>query len=339
MTATPVINTPPEISLVNPVKEHFEAFIFGNALKCEQVARQNSAIGQTIVICGAGPSLAPHAAKWTARGDQVWGCNSAMPWLLAHGHKCTHGFTIDQTPHMVDEWFDVPDVNYLVASSIHPHLTELLLARGRSLTFFHNYCGIDKPPVAICATCDHDHPDGACLVESCSCLVYEKTTVLYEDWLYMGLYPGTVRCGSGLNSVTRAIDLALYVGAERVVVLGADCAIQMTAPRPSGAYRGSLAERRWLKDHTVMHADGGDALASGATATTLEGVIDGRVWLTKPDMIISAVWMEKWRRSLGRKKLTFIGDTLPNALQGKDDAFLARLPALVTSDGHVMSFE
>jgi hypothetical protein len=67
-----------------------------------------------------------------------------------------------------------------------------------------------------------------------------------------------------------------------------------------------------------------------------EGIIDGRWWLTKPDLMVTAVWLERWRRHLGRKKLTLIGDTLPNALQGKSDTFLDRLPAMVDEEGRAL---
>ncbi len=329
-----------QIRLTNPVREHFEAFIFGNALHCERVVEADSAKGQTIVICGAGPSLADHAAKWTAKGDQVWGCNSALTYLVQHEHRVTHGFTIDQTPHMLEEWYTAPAVDYLLASTVHPHLAEFLAARGRSLTWFHNYVGLEKPPVEFCATCSHNHEGGTCAdaTESgpCGCAVYDKVVMEYEDWLYLKLFPGTVRVGSGLNSVTRAIDTALYMGAERVVVLGADCCIRVRQPRPMEAMVGTAAHRRGLEEHTQMHADRGHALASGATAIVFEGKFDGRYWLTKPDLVVTAVWLELWRRHLGRKKLTLIGDTLPNALQGKDDAFLDRLPAMVDGDGQAI---
>lgn len=340
-TDTPTAAASPRITLSNPVREHFESFIYGNALLCDAVVEADSAKGQTVVVCGAGPSLADHAAKWCPRGDQVWGCNSALPYLYAQGHRVTHGFTVDQTPHMCEEWADTPDVEYLVASTVHPHLTQLLRGRGRSLTFFHNYVGLNKGPVEYCA-CAHDHARTATDAEGrqqyearcgvCDCTTYRPQRIDYEDWLYASLYPPTARVGSGLNSVTRAIDLAYFAGAARVIVLGADCAIRVRQPRPAEAILGTPAHRRWLEEHTQMHADGGSALASGATATVFEGVIDGRYWLTKPDMAVTAVWLERWRRNVGRKRLTLIGDTLPNALQGKDDAFLDRLPAMVDGD-------
>lgn len=299
-----------EIHLANPVAEHFEAFLFGNALHCDRVAVEGSAAGQHIVICGAGPSLADEIAAVAPTADQLWGCNSALPWLLAHGYRATHGFAIDQTTAMCEEWASAPDVEYLVASTVHPHLTEYLLAKGRRLTFFHNYVGIKKPPV------QRENGD----------------IVAYEDWCYAGLYPSTVRAGSGLNAVTRAIDVALFMGAATVTVLGADCALRVSRPLPAEVAQGSPEHLTWLREATVMHADGGSALASGATPLTLQGEIDGRVWHTKPDLIISAVSLVAMaRHSAGRVRI--VGDTLPNALMDKPEEYLRRLPTMTTTDG------
>lgn len=320
-TATPPDETfrmpgvgPGMIQLTNPEVHNFKAFIIGNATKCDRVVEQNAAEGQTLVICGAGPSLRHHAAKWCAKGDQVWACNSALPYLVREGHKVTHGFTVDQTPHMCAEWHTTPDVEYLIASTVHPHLVALLAARGRSFTFFHNYVGIQERPV--------QWPDENGVLQGAE----------FEDWMYLTFYPPTIRAGSGLNAVTRAIDVAEFMGFRKIVVLGADCAIEVTRPMPRGVRAGSPEHVRWLKEATIMHADGSNAISSGATPMTMHGVIDGRHWETKPDMVITATWLVKMRRRMGNR-LTLIGDTLPNALRNKSDEFLERMPALVTGDG------
>ena len=382
----------PTVKLDNPVREHFASFVIDNALQWEAMAHdelirvapdeaqklepfegilavlgrdgrpasrhadayakwcafreavsthcterfvvvENSAAGQHIVICGAGPSLRDHMHDWCSRGDQLWGVNSALPYLVKEGFAVTQGVTVDQTPEMCHEWFSAPDVEYLVPSTVHPHLTQYLLGRGRRLRFFHNFVGIRGSPVT-------SHTAAG-----------DTRTLSYEDWLYSLLYESTVRCGSGLNSVTRAIDLALYMGAGKITVLGADCALRVRAPLGAEVISGSPEHLAWL--HTAeMHADGGHALTSGATPLTFGGVIDGRHWETKPDMIISAVWLNKMRQLL-QGRLVLIGDTLPNALaaaksfrnaagelesvaDGSAEAFLARLPALVDSAGNAM---
>ena len=42
---------------------------------------------------------------------------------------------------MVDEWFDAPDVAYMIATSCDPALYQHLRAEGRSVAFFHNFVG------------------------------------------------------------------------------------------------------------------------------------------------------------------------------------------------------
>jgi len=96
----------------------------------------------------------------------------------------------------------------------------------------------------------------------------------YELWLYSAFYEVTAMVGSGLNSVTRAIDLAGFMGFDKIYVVGADSAIRIKRPRPDVPF-GSPEHMRWLRDDTIMHADGGSALASEATPVKLVGEIDG----------------------------------------------------------------
>ena len=110
---------------------------------------------------------------------------------------------------------------------------------------------------------------------------------------------------------------------------------------------GDPKHLEWLREHVVMHADGGSALASEATPVTVGGVVDsgtegvkirpghGRRWETKPDMMISAVWLVRMRRKFGNK-LRLMGDTLPNALYKKTDEYLDQLPSLTDGNGNII---
>lgn len=356
----PVFVAPPiEITLRNPVQEHFEAFAVGNAVAWEKMAcadlqqhapvayaalqalpedmdrvtfmnafhdavrdhaqqphvvKEHEATGQHVVICGAGPSLATHAAEWCPQADQIWGCNSALTWLQEHNLKPTHGFCVDQTPTMLKEWYTAPDVTYFVASTVHPHLVEFLTARHRLVRFFNNYVGIAGDNIA-----------------------FKDEWLSREDWLYCVLFPPTCRAGSGLNSVNRAVDVALYMGFDRITVLGADCALQLKRPKPAHYVHGDRRHRRWLEKHTVMHASGSSAIVNGQSAITLGGMIDGRHWESKPDLIVSAVWLEMQRRQ-SNGIIEVIGDTLPNALRDKPEAFLQKLPSIEGPDGKNLLF-
>jgi hypothetical protein len=320
-----------EIKLQSPNSHNHRAFILGNAQFCDHVVEENSHAGQHLVLCGAGPSLAENADEWCHQGDQVWGCNSALTWLSDHGHKVTHGFTVDQQPEMCAEWYSAPDVEYMVASTIHPHLTEYLMSKGRRLRWFHNFVGIQERNVTGVDEHGVTH------------------NLTYEDWVYSAIYPATVRAGSGLNAVTRAIDVARYMGFAKITVLGADCALRLKSrPDPTLEF-GSPAYMDWLRNETVMHADGGSALASNATPVTLGGEIDpgttdteirpghGEWWESKPDLLISAVWLEQMRRTMP-DVLNIVGHVLPNALRLKDAAYLSLLPKMVSGSGEDINY-
>ena len=314
------------ITLENPVARHFETFIVGNVAHYQEVykeeppvAVQDSAEGQTLLLCGAGPSLAEHIEEY--RADQVWGCNSALIWLHDEGHDPTHGFCVDQTPHMLREWESAPDVEYLIASSVHCALVEYLVQKNRRLRFFNNYVGIKKPPVE-----------------------WDGRSMEYEDWLYTLLWPATCRAGSGLNSVTRAIDVALFMGFEKVSILGADCSISFdqmppTFKLPNGEDAeyppGSPENTKWLENHTRMHVDGSSAIRSGATAVTMISEIDGRWWLTKPDLAISAMCLVQMTHK-HEDRIELVGDTFPNAIKDKPKEYLARLPNFVDNQGNIL---
>lgn len=343
--------TGPTVILHNPVADQFATFIIGNATICHAVVEQDSAQGQTLVLCGAGPSLAEHAAEWCPQGDQVWGCNSALTWLVDHGHRVTHGFTVDQTPQMCSEWLSAPDVEYLLASSVHPHLAGLLTAKGRRLRWFHNFVGLKERPIDLASLADaldvnpldEDNLLGAYARGMLSTGV---TVESYEDLLYGAFWPSTMMTGAGLNATTRALDLAAFMGFARIIVLGADCCVRLRetsiAGRSAAALdaeykqmvQGSPEHLAWLTAHTLMHANGGNALASGATAVVPGGIIDGRFWLTKLDLAVTAQWLLRMARA-SNGRIQLIGDTLPNALRHKDDAFLARLPNFVDAKGRI----
>lgn len=374
----------PIIQLQNPVAEHFGAFIQGNSVSWQSrlmadmeevldaetyaelqtrfeacrpglafaqdktfhdfvlpfaqsryVVRESEAKGQHLVICGAGPSLRETAPDYCPEADQVWGCNSALTWLQERGYKVTHGFTVDQTPHMCAEWRSMPDVEYLCASTIHPHLADMLTSAGKEIRYFNNFVGLKGPnndaPVKT-FTNEHGVAD----------------YLLYEDWLYALLFPPTVRAGSGLNATTRAIDVAQFMGFETITILGADCCLKVKGAKRMPNYAFNSKEHlRWLRKYTVMHADGGHALASEASPLTIHAVIDsgtpdrtvrpghGRYWMTKVDMSISALWLVRMARASGGK-IRLIGDTLPNAIMQKDEDFLLNaMSNFVSADGRV----
>lgn len=274
--------------------------IIANASMSPDMVTADSRVGRSVNICGAGPSLAEYRpAYWNT--NEIWACNSALPYMKNRGLRVTHGFAIDQSEGMLDDWRETYDITYLLASSVSPKLVEHL--KGRYVRFFHSYLGIPDP-------------EG------------EKD---YESRLYSTLYPTSVRVGHGLNSVPRAVCLALAMGFSDIRVYGADCAALPNQPEMPET--GESGYWEWMQNVT-LYADGRKASVYGQSVMC-EGVIDGRRWTTRADMVISAMHLLELQQAFP-DRITLVGDTLPNALRGKDKAFWSRSPKL--GDGEVTNF-
>jgi uncharacterized Rossmann fold enzyme len=255
-----------DVLLENPSRQHFAENIVRNA-RGVKVVRPKVARGKHLVICGAGPSLEENYPIAHA-GDEVWACNGALNWLVEHDHRVTHGFTVEQKQGLAELWWEAPAVGYLLASSVHPDLVAQLERWGRPIKFFHNL--LDLPE---------------------------------QDALYRRYWPSTVVAGAGLNAVTRAIDVATYMGFRQITIVGADCAMR------DGA----------------IHVGGGTPEQDECSPVTMEAEIDGRRWVAQPDLWISANWLVRMARA-SRGRIRLVGDTLPNALKDKPVEYLDRLP-------------
>ena len=292
-----------------PDAMHLYGHIKSNARHAKRVAHLDSHKGQSVAICGAGPTLAD--AKIDRGVDWVWACNSALPYMWDRGDLVTHGFGIDQGEAMLGpaEWGRALPVRYLLASSVSPKLVNIL--KHRHLTFFHSFLGIPEPP-------NWKPPEPG---------------LAYEMWLYRTRYKPSVQVGHGLNSVPRAICLAIAMGFTRIVVYGADCACAVNSP-PMPVL-GTPEYEDWMHE-LVIYADGRTASVFGTDAVMAEAMIDGRRWHTRPDMVISARHMlDLCQKYPGRIEL--VGDTLPNVLGEQNQNFMDRLPAL-TGVGQVTGF-
>jgi hypothetical protein len=286
--------------LVMPEQQHLFGYIRANApFAREMVPVTPSRTGQTLALCGAGPSL---ASATLAPADEVWACNSALPYLLRRGERVTHGFAIDQGEAMLADWPEPYDVGYYLATSVSPRLVAHLA--GRPVQWFHNFLGI---------------PDPAHWTPKTPGLSYEMA--LYRD---ASLFGSGVQVGHGLNSVPRALCLALHMGFAHIAVYGADCACAPGAedmPHPDSA-----AFADWLETLTV-YADGRRASLWGPRPAICEGEIDGRRWHTRADMAISARHLLEMARAYPGR-VAFVGDTMLNALADKDADYWSRWPTL-----------
>lgn len=172
------------VVLQNPVNEKLADYALENQ---RLQAELHIPMCQTkvLALCGAGPSL--RRAK-IENADAVWACNSALPWMLRQGWRVDVGVGMDQTPELLREWSDPPDVLYYVASTCDPALVRHLHAHGRRVSFFHNAVG------------------------------FEGEIEHYQTWP-----PGYI-LGHGSTVVSRTIGLAGWMGYHRVDLYGVDCA-------------------------------------------------------------------------------------------------------------------
>lgn len=129
-------------------------------------------------------------------------------------------------------------------------------------------------------------------------------------------WPPSFLVGTGATVVTRTIGLAAWLGFRRVDIYGADCCM----------------------DGDVAHA-GGETIAEAYGAPmVMECEMFGKKWLARPDMLMSAVDLAKVVRD-HPGKVRLMGDTLPVALMGMDDAFLDSVICRTDSEGKPPGFD
>ena len=254
------------IELHNPVTDKLPGFIVENARGEPVMVQPDTHRAQTLAICGAGPSLLSHEFD---RTDQLWACNSALPFLVAEGIHVDVGVGIDQTPGLLREWERPPDVIYYVASSCDPALIAHLKEHDREVRLFHNNVGAGP-------------------------------NIKWEWKQYCDAYPPGFMVGEGATVVCRSIGLAWFAGFERVDVYGADCC---------------------FGDDDLAHANGETLSEAYGRPTMMEGEISGRMWRTRPDMLLEAVDLVRCVRK-NNGKVRLMGDTFAVALLGKSDEFL-----------------
>jgi len=298
--------------LTMPNMAHLYTHIKENAPYATRMVQPDQCKGKTVAICGAGASLADNLDMVPT--THVWACNSALPYLAGRGARVTHGFCIDQGEEMLEphEWGNAYDVQYLIASSVHPKLVRHLLTAKRKLTWFHSYLGIPEPDHWVSPL--EDTPN-------------------YEMYLYRTIYPTSVQVGYGLNAVPRAVCLALFMGYKRIYVYGADCACA-----PNGPPMHALDCPQYVPwmERLRMYADGRTAAWYGPKSAIAEAVLDGKRWHTRAYMVISARHLVDLQKTYPGR-IEFVGDTLVNASRDKDAEFWDAMPTL-TGLGKVEQF-
>jgi hypothetical protein len=298
----------PEIAFENAAWFHQRRYIERNARFQLPMVNGPEGQGQKVLICGSGPSLGQtfDDTYHDVKPDQVWGCNAALKWLDATGRAVTHGVAVAGEDGLVEDWKPFPNVEYLVSSGVSPIVVKLLRNRHRKVRFYHTLLG-------------------------------PKLGVADERAFYGRLFP-TAMCvvpSGGFNVTNIAVQLAIGMQFSAIYVLGADCCLSLSPdPRPD-PNDASVDNGTFQAQHTAwkakqqMYVDGRDPVtAYGPNVILPEGIIGGRRFVSRPDMLLSAVHLvELARRYPARLRL--IGDTLPNwLLQLPDEQWRPFMPSI-----------
>lgn len=280
----------PTIEFQNDAWAKQKDYIKANAKSAKHTLVPGMLKGQTILICGAGPSLAVDFDETFQRvqPSQVWGCNSALMWLWNSQRPVTHGVAVAGEDGLLEDWKPFPPVDYLLSSGVSPVIVNLLNKKHRKVWYFHNLLGL--------------FPKGDDEVA----------------WYARLFKPALVVQRGGLNVTNRAIALAFGMDAEKVVVVGADCCLKlsddpMPIPTPEMSdHDANELHWEWAARQT-MYVDGRSPVEAYGRTILPEGVICGRRFVTRPDMTFSAQSLVDFQRQYG-PKLELVGDTLPNWL-------------------------
>lgn len=127
-----------------------------------------------------------------------------------------------------------------------------------------------------------------------------QTVHITETDLYKNMFPNAdVMCG-GFTVVNRALSCAKYMGFEKVVLAGADFGW-----REKSSYYAKGAKQKAGNEGIEM---------------TDQGLVDGKPWLTRPDLLASAVSIAKLKKK--GQIFGIWGDSLAASLAKRDDQFL-----------------
>lgn len=296
-----------KIKFVNPNVDNYETNIRSCAARGLLMAPKMLHEGETAIVCGSGPSLKdPKVLEQlrteVERGAVLFACKAAIKYLHEQGIVVHYGVSMDPGAHIADprKIAKVPGVTHIIASTSDPELFDYLLSDNEygppvPVWVFHSACGFTKQIT------DDEYqaldPEERKLYIG---IPADETVVwqMDETTLYAALFPDdAVMCG-GFNVVNRAVSLAQYMGARKIILAGAD----------SG----------W-RDGEGMYCDG--LPARPGVDMRDGGRVDGSNWNTRPDMLASAVALARIAQDTG-DQFVILGDTLPASLALRDANFL-----------------
>ncbi len=130
-------------------------------------------------------------------------------------------------------------------------------------------------------------------------IFHSATGYEHEVALYNRHFKNGTVMGGGYNVLNRALAAFLYMGCRPVCLVGAD-----------GGWREGetfYADGTWNRPGVDMCDN---------------GMIDGRPWMTRPDMLASAVALARVAKTFSEEDFVIVGDVLPAKLRGRDEDFL-----------------
>ena len=293
-----------KVKFVNPNTDNYENNIRSCAARNLPMPQKNSFPPHTTaVVCGSGPSLKDPIVVARIRevyeqGAVLFACKAAIKFLHGQGMTPRYGVSMDPGAHIADprKIFKAPGVTHIIASTSDPELFDYLLGPEHGdpadVWAFHSACGFNKKITAD----EYEQADDT--VKLCYVRMESGEYYTDEQTMYAALFPSADVMGGGFNVVNRTVSLARYMGAEKIILAGAD----------SG----------W-RDNDQMYVDG-PAHRPGVDMND-GGKVDGKNWNTRPDMLASAVSLARVAQKDG-DKFEILGDTLPASLRKRDDAFL-----------------
>lgn len=274
---------PTKISFTNPNFAQLGAHLEAAAARgLPMVAPDCHGGAPGAVICALGPSIEHrHVLRavrgYAGRGYNLFGIKEAITHLRARGLKVAYGVNMDPGAQEVERTPVYRNVVYCLASSCHPRLYDHVLAGGAKPLVYHSACGYCRhrlEPGFVLDLNEHQKAivQGVFELATDDGLAFSPVCVAQvpEMAVYKALFGrGDVMIG-GYTVANRALALAQYMGFEDIVLAGADFGWRQ---KSQDNYYAAFVSARPVDE----------------TFAVDDGRVDGEPWVTRPDLLASAV--------------------------------------------------
>lgn len=288
-------NSNHKIKFHNPFYQKLGGHIVSSAQRKLPMMVRDEFKGQNAIVCGSAPSLLKPETlrKLRKHIKQGWKIVACKEGIeLLRKRKVSVHFSVSMDP---------TDTQHL-KTYLDDGITYLIASSCHPTLFDHVLN--DGRPVRVfhsaCGWNGHIRNPGT-----------GEVAHITETDLYKNLFPNAdVMCG-GFTVVNRALSCAKYMGFEKVIIAGADF--------------GWRAGENYYAEGAKQKA-GNEGIEMSD-----QGRVDGKEWLTRPDLLASAVTVAKMKKS--GHIYAIWGDSLAAALAKKDTKFLDECCQINRSDG------